>query len=225
MGIRNTFLLKSYANGGCTKHVCLFLSAVFQICLSQRSATRQPNRRLCTHHLNRCKVFFHLSAAISWSQDKTHDPCGEEMGKVPSDQWRQQRDVEQLHTGSDGAALPPESVCAHRHTLFTFFSLNVALYAFAMTNFLTALKDPVLPSLQMDYPVSWRKPGLFKQKTWTPLSLIHRKSLCDLLKSCKGSSLPHAFIFRSALIPCSTLTQFQKDPKISHPTIQETSHL
>lgn len=34
-----------------------------------------------------------------------------------------------------------------------------------------------------------------------------------------------AFIFRSALIPSLTLTQFQKDPNTSRPTSQETSHL
>lgn len=39
------------------------------------------------------------------------------------------------------------------HTFF--FSLHFGLYVFAMFKFLTALKDPVLPSLQMDYPVSF----------------------------------------------------------------------
>lgn len=47
----------------------------------------------------------------------------------------------------------------------------------------------------------------------------------QLTKCPYGSNQPCVLISRSALIPYSTLTQFQKDPKISRPTIPETSHL
>lgn len=74
-------------------------------------------------------LFWHeisLFVSLSWSQDKTHDPCRQEVGTAQSNQWRQQRNVKQLHTGADGSALPPESVQmrARAHTrllwLFTY---------------------------------------------------------------------------------------------------------
>lgn len=75
------------------------------------------------------------------------------MGTVQSNQWCQQRNVEQLHIGSDGVALPPESVQSHTQ-IQSFFILNCIFLDLLWLVFFTALDEPVLPSLQRDYPVS-----------------------------------------------------------------------
>lgn len=127
VGIRNTFLLRSYANGGFTTHFWFaFVHSSSDTRLSQHTVTRQPD--LSISLLNRSVFFFfRLFVLISRSQDQTHDPCGEEMGAVPSNQWRQQRDVKQLHTGADGVALPTESVHTNKSTHF-FFLVTFLLY-------------------------------------------------------------------------------------------------
>lgn len=134
-----------------------------------------------------CMVLF------SWSQDKTTDPRSEEMGTAPSNQWRQQRDFKQLHTGADGVALPAESVQSHAgrpNIFFYFFDWFDCGSHMLGVDFFTALKEPVLPSLQKDYPVSVSIVVVFLLNlvSYCGKTRLHQFNLQDTLFSFKSLS-------------------------------------